>query len=169
MAPKNTKKRKMLTPEQRQNVIDSKGKVTGPELAKKYGISAKAIYNTWSRAEKKSTAKKKASGNSGKGKRLSPEQRQDILNKKGKVSATDLAKEYSVNVNTIYNVWKKTKKQGKKAKVAAAPAKKSVNPNQNRIDFCNKWIALLQDEVKRLESEPDMLKEAEAALSKVIG
>ncbi len=46
---------------------------------------------------------------------------------------------------------------------------KSANPNQNRIDFCKRWITLLQAEVKRLENETDLLKEAEDALSKIIG
>jgi transposase-like protein len=102
-------------------------------------------------------------------KRLTPEQKQDIVNNKGKVSGADLAKKHNVAIATIYNTWKKGTKKVKKAAVAKKVAKKSVNPNQNRIDFCKRWINLLQSEVKRLENEPDLLKQAEATLAKIIG
>ena len=48
-------------------------------------------------------------------------------------------------------------------------AQKSANPNQMRIDFCKRWIGLLQTEVKRLENEPDLLEKAEATLARIIG
>lgn len=172
MAAKGAAKRKMLTPEQRQDVIDSKGKMKAEDLAKKYGITMKAIYNIWSKAAKKGLIKKASGGKSGKGRRLTPEQRQEIIAKRGVLSGAVLAKEYAVTVNTVYNIWNKAKskikkKAGRPRGVAAA--KKSSNPNQNRIDFCKRWITLLQAEVKRLESEPDFLKEAEAALAKIVG
>ncbi len=102
-------------------------------------------------------------------KRLTPEQKQDIVNSKGKVSGADLAKKHNVALATIYNTWKKGAKKVKKASAAKKTTQKSLNPNQNRIDFCKRWIGLLQAEVKRLESEPDLLKQAEATLSKIIG
>jgi transposase len=173
MAAKGAQKRKMLTPEQRQDVIDSKGKMKAEELAKKHGITVKAIYNIWSKAAKKGVVKKASAVKTGKGKRLTAEQRQEIIAKKEIVSGAILAKEYAVTVNTIYNIWNKAKKNAKKKagrpRGAVAVARKSANPNQNRIDFCKRWIAILQSEVNRLESEPDLLKEVEAALAKIVG
>lgn len=102
-------------------------------------------------------------------KRLTPEQKQEIINSKGKVPGADLAKKHDVSLATIYNTWKKAKKKIKKAPASKNKTRKSTNPNQNRIDFCKRWITLLQAEVKRLESEPDLLKQAETTLAKIIG
>ena len=101
-------------------------------------------------------------------KRLTPEQKQDIVDSKGTVPGADLAKKYDVSLATIYNTWGKAKKVTK-VPVTKKVAQKSANPNQMRIDFCKRWIGLLQTEVKRLENEPDLLKQAEATLAKFIG
>lgn len=106
------------------------------------------------------------SKSTGRGKALPPEVKQEIIAGKGKVKAEELAKKLNVGISTVYNTWARVGKKNR-AKKKASPAT-SGNPNQKRIDFCKKWIAILTDEVKRLEKEPDVLKEAEAALSKVI-
>ncbi len=106
----------------------------------------------------------------GQGKRLSQEEKAEIIASKGKIKAKDLAEKYGVSQPTIYSAWTKSSKP--KAKKRGAVAKsapvQSKNPNQQRIAFCKRWIGILQEELKRLESEPDLLKEAEAILTKVI-
>lgn len=106
---------------------------------------------------------------SAKRKRLTPSQKEDIIASKGKAKAAVLAKRHNITTKTVYNVWSKAKKSGlTKAQPAAGATRKVTGPNQKRIDFCKRWIAILQDEVKRLENETDLLNEAEAVLTKVI-
>ena len=172
-----TGKGKRLTPEQRQDILANKGKVTGTELAKKHSVNKKTVYSIWAKgkaapvkkAPKASGAKKTRKG--AKKRRLTPEQRQQIIENRGKMTVDALARQHGIGVSTVYKIWK----EGPKTHVKkAATSKQKVaqkagaNPNQRRKEFCRKWIAILEAEVKRIENEEDYLAEAEAILTKVI-
>ncbi len=170
-----TSKGKRLTPEQRQDILENKGKVAGTELAKKHSVSKITVYNIWAKgkaatvpkAPKVSGAKEARKGN--KKPRLTPEQRQRIIENHGKMTGDALARQLGVGLSTVYKIWKdaaNVKKTVAPKPVVAKTA--SAHPHQKRIDFCKKWIGILEAEVKRIENEPDNLAQAEAILSKVI-